>query len=54
MATFDVTQFIDRPSVEGLEVCKKKDLYLIAQHYEISISKTAESGNKSLCNVCFA
>ncbi len=23
MATFDLNQFIDRPSVEGLEVCQK-------------------------------
>ncbi len=49
MATFDVTQFIDRPSVEGLEVCKKNDLYLIAQHYDISISKTQRKAEIKAC-----
>ncbi len=49
MATFDVTQFIDRPSVEGLEVCKKKGLYLIAQHYEILISKTQRKAEIKAC-----
>lgn len=40
MATFDLNQFIDQPSVEMLEDCRKNDLLLIAQHYDISIIKT--------------
>lgn len=40
MATFDLNQFIDQPSVEGLGACRKNDLFLIAQHYEISVTKT--------------
>lgn len=39
MATFDLDRFIDQPSVEGLDACRKNDLFLIAQHYEISVSK---------------
>ncbi len=49
MATFDFNQSIDRPSVEGLEVCRKKYLFLIAQHYEILISRTQRKAGIKAC-----
>lgn len=49
MATFDLTKFIDQPSVEGLGACRKNDLFLIAQHYEISVSKTQRKAEIKAC-----
>ncbi len=49
MATFDLNQFIDQPSVEGLEVCRKNYLFLIAQHYEISIFRTQRKAEIKAC-----
>lgn len=40
MVKFELNQFIDQPSVEVLETCQKIFLFLVAQHYEISISRT--------------
>ncbi len=49
MATFELNKFIDPPSVEGLEVCRKNDLFLIAQHYEILVSKTQRKAEIKAC-----
>lgn len=49
MATFDLNRFIDQPSVDGLDACRKNDLFLIAQHYEISVSKTQRKEEIKCC-----
>ncbi|XP_039548082.1 uncharacterized protein LOC120493504 isoform X2 [Pimephales promelas] len=51
MATFELSQFLDQPSVEALETCRKNDLFLIAQHYEISISRTLRKEELKACLV---
>lgn len=38
---FSIEAFRQKPSWEGLELCRKADLYLIADYYEISIVKSA-------------
>lgn len=49
MATFDLNNFIDQPSVEELEVCCKNDLFLIAQHFEIPVVKTQRKAEIKAC-----
>ncbi|KAK7166228.1 hypothetical protein R3I93_006107 [Phoxinus phoxinus] len=51
MATFELNQFMDQPNVEVLETCRKNDLFLIAQHYEISISRTLRKAEVKACLV---
>ncbi len=40
MVTFDLNEFINQPSAAVLETCRKDDLFLISQHFEIPFSKT--------------
>ncbi len=35
MAAFDLDDFIKQSSIEKLTNCRKDDLFVIAQHYEI-------------------
>ena len=39
MAAFDLQQFLSGPSVEGLKVCRKEDLFSIATHLELTLPK---------------
>ncbi len=40
MAMFDLDDFIKQTSVEKIDNCQKDDLYVIAQHYDIFVSRT--------------
>ncbi len=39
MAAFDLDDFIKQSSIEKLTNCRKDDLFVIAQHYEIFVSR---------------
>lgn len=51
MATFDLNAFIKQPSLVELETCRKDDLFLLAQHFEISVSKTSLKKDLKACLV---
>ncbi len=38
MASFDL-KFLNKPSLEQLESCKKDDLLMVASHYQIVVGK---------------
>lgn len=51
MATFDLGEFIKQPNLEALETCRKDDLFIIAQHFEICVSKTMLKKELKACLV---
>ncbi len=49
MATFDLNEFVNQPSAAVLEMCRKDDLFLISQHFEIPVSKTLLKKDLKAC-----
>ena len=49
MATFDLNEFVSQPSIAVLETCRKDDLFLIARHFEIPVSKTLLKKDLKAC-----
>ncbi len=51
MATFDLNVFLNQPSAAVLETCRKDDLFLISQYFEIPVSKTLLKKDLKACLV---
>ncbi len=47
---FSLEAFKQAPSREALEMCRKTDLYLIADFYDISVMKAARSARHNCTN----
>ncbi len=39
MASFDLKKFLNKPSLEQLDSCKKDDLLMVASHFQIAVGK---------------
>ncbi len=39
MASFDLNTFLNKPSLEQLDSCKKDDLLMVASHFQIAVGK---------------
>lgn len=39
MATFELGRFIESPSLEQLDRCRKEDLFTVADHFSFSVPK---------------
>ncbi len=39
MASFDLNKFLNKPSLEQLDSCKKDDLLMVASHFQIAVVK---------------
>lgn len=49
MATFDLNDFIKQPSAKTLDYCWKDDLFVIPQHYEISVPRALLKKDLKAC-----
>lgn len=47
--SFDLEDFIDNPSFEKLDSCRKDDLLCIAAHFDIFVQKYGERKSKIRC-----
>lgn len=41
MVMFSLERFLESPSLEELDSCRKDDLVMIASHFQISVNKNA-------------
>lgn len=44
MASFNLKKFLEDPSLEQLDSCKKDDLLVIASYFQIAVGKQSRKG----------